>query len=61
MTINQMDVLAGIMTEHFYSHIQDKTIGAWVDEYESIREEISKYCEERANGETTDSGQIGND
>ena len=49
MTINQMDVLAGIMTEHFYSHIQDKTIGAWVDEYEKIREEISKYLEDKAN------------
>lgn len=54
MTVNQMDILAGIMTEHFYSHITDKTVGSWVDEYESLRKEISEYCEERANGETTD-------
>lgn len=49
MTINQMDILAGIMTEHFYSHIQDKTVGSWVDEYKKTRKEISEYCEERAN------------
>ena len=61
MTINQMDILAGIMVEHFYSHIIDKEVALWVIEYEAIRKEISNFCEERANGETTDSGQVGND
>lgn len=55
MTVNQMDVLAGIMVEHCYSHIQDKSVGAWIEEYIKIRQEISKYLEDKAN-ETVQEG-----
>ena len=53
MTINQMDVLAGFITWYFLEGYK-VDMETWVKEYELNRENLSRYLEERANGETAD-------